>query len=274
MTKPPDHWNKHAAQWDWIGSPLRPDLQDIQMAGQALRVWEKTKPGRAPQALLLGVTPELAIMDWPSGTQLIAVDHSRAMIGGVWRSAVQESTAVCANWTALPLPNASRDFIAGDGCFSALSFPGQYRAMVAELRRVIREDGMLLMRFFTRPAAPEAVTGVFDDLIGGRIGNFHAFKWRLAMALHGTLDVGVRLADIWDAWHQAVPAPDQLASSLGWPLQSVLTIDAYRGVDTRYTFPTLVESRAALAGTFAEVECRFPSYELGDRCPTLMFRPR
>jgi SAM-dependent methyltransferase len=274
MTKPPDHWNKHAAQWSWIGSPLRPAVEDVRAAERALLVWEKSNAGRAPQALLLDVTPELALMHWPPGTRLIAVDHSRAMIRGVWRRANRDSSAICANWTALPLPEASRDVIAGDGCFSALSFPSEYRAMVRELRRVIRGDGILLMRFFTRPESPESVAAVVDDLVGGRTGNFHVFKWRLAMALHGALDEGVRLADIWDAWHEAVPQPEELASSLGWPLQSVLTIDAYRGIGIRYTFPTLEESRAALAGAFAEVECLFPAYELGERCPTLIFRPR
>jgi hypothetical protein len=99
------------------------------------------------------------------------------------------------------------------------------------------------------------------------------FKWRLAMALHGGLEEGVRLADIWDAWHAAVPRPDELARRLGWPLPEILTMDDFRNVQARYTFPTLAEVRAFAAARFEERGCHFPEYELGERCPTLVLRP-
>ena len=274
MAAKQDHWNLHARQWSWIGSPLRPAEEDMRAIARALASWQGADGGRAPQVLLLGVTPEIRGMRWPRGTGLVALDHSRAMIGGVWRDNDQTGAAVCANWTAMPLAPASRDLIVGDGCFSALYFPVQYQRMVAEMRRVIRDGGLLLMRYFNRPERRESLPVVFGALRAGRIGNFHAFKWRLAMALHGTLDEGVRLADIWDAWHAEVADPEGLAQSLGWAPEAVRTIDAYRGVETRYTFPTLAESRAAVASAFAEVECLFPGYELGERCPTLVLRPR
>jgi hypothetical protein len=182
--------------------------------------------------------------------------------------------AVCAEWRALPLPEASRDAILGDGSFSALASGRMYAAVVRALRQVIRDGGMLSMRFYIRPEKPEAPGRVIDDLLRGRIGSFHVFKWRLVMAFHRNLDDGVRLADVWDAWHDAVPDPGALAQRTGWALDSILTIDAYRGVATGYTFPTLPEARLALAEGFEEIECVVPSYELGQRCPTLILRPR
>jgi hypothetical protein len=270
----PDHWNKHAQQWQWIASPLRPAPEDIRLLERALSSWHTAHPVPSPQAVLLGVTPEIAVMRWPPGTRLTAIDHNEAMIREIWPGARFGYGALCANWSDLPQLPGSQDIVVGDGCFSVLVTRDEYRATVRAVRRVIREHGLFLTRFFIRPDVAETVAGVIDDLLQARIGNFHAFKWRLAMALHGSLDEGVRLADIWDAWHAAVPAPAQLASRLDWPLPAVLTIDAYRDVQTRYTFPTLTEARAALAAAFEETACWFPGYELGERCPTLAFRPR
>ena len=70
------------------------------------------------------------------------------------------------------------------------------------------------------------------------------------------------------------PRPEELARSLNWPLPEVLTMDDFRGVAARYTFPTLEEARTTMATGFEEVACHFPDYELGERCPTLAFRPR
>jgi hypothetical protein len=129
------------------------------------------------------------------------------------------------------------------------------------------------MRYFVRPERSETQGAVVDDLWQGRIGNFHIFKWRLAMALHGSLEEGVRLGDIWSAWHEAVPDPARLAARLGWRKEVINTISNYRDVDTCYSFPTLEEARA-LVGDFEIVSTRIPDYELGQRCPTLVMRPK
>lgn len=269
----PDHWNKNAKHWDLIGSPLRPAPEDIRVLEQVVEQWHETNRVNALQAVLLGVTPEIALMHWPPDTRLVAVDRSQAMIDEIWPGERPGHTALCAEWLDLPLPDRSQDVVVGDGCFSALVNRSEYRAMVRAVRRVIRDNGLFLMRFFIRPQVQETVAAVVDDLWQGRIGNFHVFKWRLAMALHGSLDEGVRLADIWDAWRAAIPEPEQLASRLGWPLQVILTVEAYRGVETHYTFPTLTEARAAAMEAFSEVECIVPGYEMGDRCPTIIFKP-
>jgi len=268
-----DHWNQHARQWQWIASPLRPAPEEIAFAEQAVSEWHRKNQSPAINALLLGVTPEIALMQWPATTQLVAIDHSQAMIDGVWPGDTPARTARCAEWVRLPLPDASQHIVIGDGCFNALLYP-EYQRAVSEARRVVRDNGIVVIRFFLRPEISEPVDTVVDDLIHGRIGNFHVFKWRLAMALHGTLKDGVRLADIWDTWHAEVPDPESLAAKLGWPREVVRTINNYRGVATRYTFPTLAEAGAAMARAFIETNCFFSKYELGERCPTLVFRPR
>jgi SAM-dependent methyltransferase len=213
-------------------------------------------------------------MHWPGGTGLIAADRSRAMIRSLWPGDVLGYPAVCAEWTALPLPDRSQDIVIGDGSFNAMPDPSEHRALAATIGRTLRPGGLLLLRFFLRPDRAEPVATVIDDVWQGRIGNFHVFKWRLAHALHTDPSAGVRLSDIWDAWRAAVPDSRALAQRLGWPLAVLATIDNYRGSNTRYTFPTLDEARGLFDQRFSEELCAFPRYELGERCPTLGYRFR
>jgi hypothetical protein len=270
---PDDHWVKPAQSWALRGSPLRPAPEDVRIYEREFRRWHAAARPDPLHGLLLGVTPEIATMPWPPETCLIAADESRAMIRGVWPGAALGQAAVCARWQALPLADGTQHVVIGDGCLSALT-EGRYETMRRSLRRVLDPRGLLLLRFFTRPDRSEPVANVFDDLLAGRIGNFHVFKWRLAMAQHGSLSDGVRLADVWDVWHAAVPRPEDLARNLGWPLPVILTIDDFQGVAAYYTFPTLAEARRVMSDGFEEVACHFPAYELGERCPIIAFRPR
>ncbi len=242
------------------------------MLEQAVTDWSSSNGIAAPRALLCGVTPEIARMRWPHGTQLTAVDRSRPMIAGVWPAPEAPGAAVCGNWFALPLPDHSQDLLIGDGCHCLLVGRERYAAFARELRRVAAPESLLAIRYFLRPEHNETVAQVIDDLQKGRIGNFHAFKWRLAMAMHGTIEEGVRLGDVWDVWHQAVPQPDALAAQLGWSPAVVNTIQNYRGVSTCYSFPTMDEART-LIGDFRIVAVQVPGYELGERCPTLVMQP-
>lgn len=268
-------WDRHAVQWDEVGPPLRPCRQDIDLLQRFVADHCAGRNGALPRAILLGVTPEIARMRWPAGTRLLALDFNRGMIGNLWPDRpASRASALCGDWTRMPIGNETCDVAASDCCYSSLRYPEGYTALTRELRRVLRSDGVFALRSFLRPSAPEPLEAVFADLRAGRIGNFHVFKWRLAMALHADLTAGVRLADIWDAWHEACPDPAALARTLGWPLSALRTIDAYRGLATCYTFPTAEELRAVLSAHFSETACVYATYELGERCPTFLFVPR
>lgn len=270
-----DHWSQLARQWSAIGSPLRPDAEDLMQIEHTLTSWRIVARRNAPRVLLLGVTPEIVALPWPEKSHFVAVDRSLAMIRAVWPGAPSEhcsSSVVCGSWSALPLAPSGCDIVLGDGCYTLLRYPDDYIGLAASVCRVLAPQGLYSMRFFLRPEITEPLAQVFDDLWQRRIGNFHIFKWRLAMALHGALQEGVRLADVWQVWHDTVPDAEGLARYLDWPIQAVHTINAYRDASARYTFPTLAEARAALAKDFEEIHCYVPTYELGQRCPTLRMR--
>jgi hypothetical protein len=274
MTGPVDIWKKHALQWSKVGPPLRPAPQDIAIMERCITKHFGCNKCLTPRAILLGVTPEIATMRWPSGTRLIALDRNWAMIENVWPGKrVTGLAATCGDWTAMPIMQNSCDVVVGDGCCTTLSYPEGYNRVSLEVSTILKRCGVLVMRFYVSPPNRETTASVFEDLWAGRIGSFHVFKWRLAMAVHRTADSGVRLRDVWDAWHADVPDPVDLALKLNWSLETISTIDPHRDMDVRYTFPTLEELQNVLRSHFSEEGCFFPDYELGERCPIMVLRP-
>ena len=130
------------------------------------------------------------------------------------------------------------------------------------------------MRVFIRPDRPESPEQVHNALAAGEIGSFHAYKWRLAMALHPSLLEGVRPATVWQTWQNQGPDAQALAAATGWPAAQIATIDSYREAQATYYFPTLGELQQTLATHFDLLDLHLPRYELGERCPLLALRPR
>lgn len=269
-------WDAHAAQWKRIGPPLRPCPQDVRLFGESLARWANPAPDRrGPRALLLGVTPELALMEWPRETRLLAVDRNPSMIRRVWPAPEKpRALAVCGAWETAPAAPGTFDIALGDGCFTNLSYPNGYRRLAERLHEALSPQGLLTLRFFTRPPRPEGLPEIRADLEEGRTGSFHAFKWRLAMAVQGMdAERGVRLDDVWKAWDDLRSKAAVGIAKAGWTREAMATIENYRGAEARYTFPSLEEVRRVLKGRFREEGCAFGDYELADRCPILSLRP-
>jgi len=268
MTNNQQFWQSAPKLWKYFGPPLRPCAQDIQSMEEQVARWHDAHPGRRANVLLCGVTPEIARMRWPAGTRLWAVEKSRAMIEEVWPADLPPARQVIqGEWTRLPLRPNSIDIVIGDGCLTSLSYPEKQRKFLAELASLTRPGAVLIMRFFVQREHPEMPETVFDEQREGRIGSFHALKWRLAMALQASASEGVKVDDVWRTWRAA-------RLQTGWPDVVVQTIDTYRGSDHRLVFTTLNEVRALFADSFEEQKYIEHDYELGERCPILVYAPR
>lgn len=266
------YWEKHALAWRHFRSPLRPADQDVRWMEQVLG----SQKLQRHTALLLGATPELASMAWPTGTRLIGIDQSAGMLQHVWPSSglPEVAQAVCGDWECLPLPDSALDAIVGDGVLAFFLSPNGLPGFAREIRRVLTDTGLLLVRVFVRPPVTESLEQIHTDLAAGSIGNFHAYKWRLVMALQPSLAEGVKPADVWQHWRECWPDSAALAAASGWPQVEIDTIDAYREARSTYYFPTLEELHQALEPYFEVIDSNIPDYELGDRCPSLALRPR
>jgi SAM-dependent methyltransferase len=272
--KTQNHWEKHAQQWELVGPPLRPSTPDTDCFTRIVEEWSASNSQDSLAALLLGVTPEIAHMGWPLNTRLFAADYSAEMIRSLWAMQDQQDRlAFCSDWCTLPLPDDSVRIVIGEGCFTLLSYPDGYQDLAREIRRVLQDDGLLIVRFFVSlddTASPEQV---HEQLLAGTIGNFHIFKFRLAIALQQTVSEGVCVGDVWENWNTQGYDINRLAAKLNWQPETIGTIDAYRGMNARYTYPTLEELETTLSPWFDQVARYNHDYEFGKNCPTLVMRP-
>jgi SAM-dependent methyltransferase len=267
-------WEQQARQWSRIKPPLRPSGEDLVWAQESIDR-RRQRQQRPLRALVLGATAELASLHWPEDSEVTAMDLSDPMLQGVWMAAPAASGrrhAIEGNWLNMPFPAGSFHLVFGDGSFSLVR-QSEGRALAQAVRRVLRTEGELSLRAYVRPDQAESPEAVCDQLLAGRIGSFHIFKFRLLMALQrGAGEVWV--ADAWEAFHASCPPADEVASRLGWAMDEVTTLESYRGQSSIYWFPTLAEFRAILEPDFIEEACLWPTYELGERCPTFVLRPR
>jgi hypothetical protein len=242
-----------------------------------LKAWRSRCDKATDKILLLGVTPELRGMGWPNDAELLACDHSRLMIDNLWHCAEfpgKCAVPVCADWQAMPLPDASRNIAVGDGWASMLT-PDALRRVVGELRRVLETGSLLATRLYLFPQHAGNPADIAAAALSGEMRSFHAFKWRFAMAVQGDDTLrGVRLADIWDCFTSLLPDRTLLSNRTGWPLDTIATIDSYRGAQGRYYYHRLDTYLSLLEPAFEIVSIDYPGYELGERCPVIAAKRR
>jgi hypothetical protein len=265
------HWTKMVEHWQQIGPPLRPSPQDIEFFEDAVQEW--TRHHGAPRVLLLGVTPEIYRLRWPEGTDFLAVDHTQTMIDAVWpgpKKAVQ-----CTEWIALSLPKNSRDIVLCDGGLHLLAYPWEQRQLVHILRNILSDNGVCILRLFVPPTQRESSDAVISDLIEGKISSLNILKLRLGMSLLESAAEGVELGRVWRLIHEVAPDLEGLASQIGWSAEHIMAINAYRGSTSRYYFVTIDQVSELFCGNpggFETHRLRVPSYDLGERCPTIVLK--
>ncbi|MDP1735079.1 MAG: methyltransferase domain-containing protein [Sulfuritalea sp.] len=261
-----------ARLWRLVGPPLRPAPADIAVFQKTIDQW-CAPHDRAPRALILGVTPELHGLRWPTGTALLALDGSRQMIDAVWPG--RPAAALLGSWTAMPLAAGSCDIVACDGGFGMLSYPDGQMELLRELHRVLAPDGIFVVRLF----APKGRTGtteeVFADLRAGNVTSLDALKLRLWGALHGDAREGVRPREVVERILAAAGDFTRLAEDHGWPLEHVRSLELHRASTAVYH---LTEAREVVRmatddpGGFEHVDTVEPRYALGACCPIVTLR--
>jgi SAM-dependent methyltransferase len=262
-------WTKFAAHWRLVGPPLRPCPEDLKRLRSAwIGSLAQGLPRRRIDALLLGVTPELAVFPWADDFHLTAVDASEAMLKAVWPGDSANRRAVQGNWLRMPFAEASFDLVLLDGGgFGPLEELGQ------ELRRVLRPGGRAVMRYFARPPQSEPPEALIQAVADRTLSGFDELKLRLLMAVQGDRgEIGVRLGDAWNCFVRLFPDRASLAVKLGCLPEKVSAIDVYRENDGRYMFRSLEEVAMAFDG-FAMAYGPQGHYLLAERCPVFSLAP-
>lgn len=267
-------WAGVAEAYATYTSPLRPCRDDVEVVERAVWDWARAHPGQSMRALLLGATPDLATANWPAGATLVAVDSSMSVIKAIWPGDVcTRRWAACGNWLSLPLRDCSCDIVVGDGSLNAFRYPDGWRAAAAAIRDALSERGVLVIRCYVRPHRPEEPEDVIRDLVGPGIADINHFKFRLFLAMQGSIEAGAPVREIYRFLRCRV-TDGALRSMPGWSPAAVEGFELWRNADTVYTFPTLSEVREVLGPFLCERGVSFPSYALGDCCPTLRLTRR
>lgn len=256
-----NHWQDMAWKWARVKPPLRPNAE------VAAAVRAEMAPLDGP-TLLLGVTPELAVIAEP----LVGIDRNPGMIACAWPGNTPGRQAVQGDWLAMPLAGNSIANAIGDGAFNTQSYPDGYVRLFAQLARVLKPGGRVVVRNFTTPEVGDSLAAVREAVLARRIASLHAFKWHLAMAIvarNGSPNIPV--TQIRDGFHELFPDQAGLMAATGWTAEEIDTIEVYKDSVVSFSFPTLAEFRAVVPTGFGNFRV-LPSgsYEMAERCPILV----
>lgn len=244
-------------RWTRLKPPLRPDDQIVAAYRHAIE-------GHDHRVLLLGVTTELADL----GQTTIAVDQSRKMIANAWPGDTARRKAIHGNWLDMPLHTREFSAAIGDGVLAGIAEP-QYSTFFSEIAKLLVPGARFAVRLYETPEPGETVAQVREQAMTKHIEGFHAFKWRLAMALAAEAqNAAVPVAAIHRSFQELFPDREVLSSATGWGLDEIAEIDAYDGKPMIYQFHTRQELLAHLPRDFSNPHF-LPSgdYELAERCP-------
>ena len=256
-----NHWDNYHRHWRLLDAPLRPMPETVD-------IFEREVGLANADVLLLGVTPELAVL----GRSMLAIDQSAAMISGVWAGDNASRRAMAGNWLDLPVAGASIEAVIGDGCLSAVASQAARNRLHGEIARVLKPGGRAAIRVFAAPETTEDLASIEAQVLAGAIENFHALKWRIAMACTtGGPDFAIQVRMIRDTFDGLFPDRETLAARTGWSIASINTIDVYAGSDVSYSFATLAVLVDEASGWFGDVRVvPSGSYPLAERCPLLV----
>jgi SAM-dependent methyltransferase len=256
------HWARYLRHWELLGPPLRPHADVVN------RVVSLIGAGATP-CLLLGSTVEYAVL----GSRIVSMDASFPMVAALWKRGDPSRIGVQADWTRMPIKPHSFSHVLGDGSLNAVPW-STLPAILDEVRRVLQPHGTLIARVFCRPAAAESAEDIRRDVVGRKIGSFHALKWRVAMSMLGEENGSdITVKTIRRAVMAAYPNREELCRITGWASAEVGTLDVYESSEAIYNFPTEDMIVALLRRWFAEVELvRCGNYPLAERCPIVTAR--
>lgn len=262
-------WDLLARNWARLGPPLRPSLQDREHFTELLNF-----PACGPvTGIILGVTPELYRLPWPTLSKVHAIDCSPGMIQRIWPGPLE--SAHLSNWLHMPLPTATADYVVCDGGLHLLNFSTGQPALAKEVCRVLKPNGKFVLRLFSLPEKPENPAAVWNDFQAARIANVHILKLRLGMALQTSPEAGVRLGDVFESICRECSDLEGVSRISGWPQNEVQTLLAYQDCENRYHFTTTDQGLKLIQSGGLVLERRLEScYPLGDRCPMISFRKK
>lgn len=273
MAEPISVWSAHAQNWGLVGLPQRPSSEDLAFIFRYATASLSANQTSNACVGVLGVTPELVQGPWPEGVSIEAFDRSEEMIHQHWSPHPSRPSRVhLAFWHDMPIANHRLGVIAADGVTTQFADKAYYSNFFKEMRRVLMPHGSLVMRSFVRHATG-SLAEIRTQVHCKAIRQFGTLKWLIAMSLTDTTSLQVPVSKIAEHFDELFPDRDALSTLTGWDRPTLDTMDAYRGSDVVYTFPTLGELITLMAPYFYVEAVSYGMYELSHCCPILHCQP-
>lgn len=252
------HFRNLATEWDRLSLPLRPRAPVPGMLRQLI-------PDTAQRMLILGVTPEFADL----APDITALDHSEAMIAQVWPGDNDMRRAVLGDWANMPFDDDTFDIVVGDGSLTLLPYPDGIHAVLAEIRRVTRQDGRAILRTFIAPDVGLSDNDMMAYANALKGQSIDALRWRFAVQAGSAAPTpNIVSHDAWLEFDRLYPDPTALMAANGWSAQDLERIILYRDGVMAMNFPTKDQLVQVVGDHFGRLTFR-PSgdYPMSELCP-------
>lgn len=265
-----NYWDRIADLWRLFGPPIRPVSDDL-VVYQEIVDRATASIDLPPRVLLLGVTPELYRLRWPSNAEVFALDSSAPMIEAVWPGPAD--TAVTGSWTAMPFSDQSFTLLLCDAGVGLLDHPEGQKQLLAEAHRVLVLGGAFAVRLFAPQGRTGTVAETFEDLDRGRVATLDALKLRMWGALQQNPVEGVRPSEVARRILEERGPWQRLAQTHGWQPDYVRALELQ--LDSQASFH-LVDAnelnRMGLDAGLVPAGVHHPEHDYGDSCPVVEFR--
>ncbi len=263
-------WQSIANTFFDIQPPLRPGVEDITIFASLVSELRHTTKHSTGNALLLGVTPEIATLDWPSNMTLTAIDTQAAMIDRVWPGDIAgKRKAQLGNWLNPVVNPGSIDMILGDGCLNLQSFPDGYHQFADSMRAKLRPGGALVTRVFVNPSVGESLKNLESELRSHNVNTVEALRLRTGMSLVTRNNPNVAYRKIWQTLMQLADRLD--ISNLPESRQTVLkSIAHYEKNDGSMSFPWVDQITDVLSNYFVNTKVIIPECDFGRCAPIIV----
>jgi hypothetical protein len=178
-----------------------------------------------------------------------------------------------ANWLDMDAAFGRYSAVIGDCSINVLQSSAEIDVLLGIVHERLASNGIFACRVFERP--DEAITEndlhrVIDE---GVHGNFHAFKWQIAMSLAGEFGARVKAIDILARFNRLFPDRQNIAELTGWNIEVINTIDVYEHSGLVVCFPNRQEFDDYFSAHFEQFEWKScGTYDLAERCPIVVAR--
>jgi hypothetical protein len=276
MTSMKEFWLARASRAGHLSAPGEPSDEDLRVYSGYADNLQRAQAASGKSGLLLGVTQ--AIVDWSRKLAL----HVTVM--DFCEPLAQRLQSICRDWEGFRiivdnwLTTVQKDhsfcWAAGDGVVNAVGTGRNAVTLFGQIRRLLSPGSIFIQRLMIRPSTPPDSLEILQEAAAGRIHSLGALKHQVAQSLQPSFMDGVKLSEVRNAILDSGILPRNSDGHYRWSHEPLSALDYYSIEGASLCYPTLEELRKLTSDDFEELTISYGDYEMGQLCPTIVYRTR